>query len=228
MPAKKQTTSDANGNYSFSGLAAGTYYVTRVFPSGYRISNGTNGHVTVNLAAGQTASGVNIGTTSLAVSSTPKGPSAPVPPTPPAPTPAGGTAAITGKLFAQISRWNSEVNAIRWNFFLDANGDGVRGPGEAFVPTASDGTYSLRGLAAGTYTLALEPVGGWKIITPKTTTMTLTLKSGQTRTGAELRRGQGVTPRFNAAIAPTLSVTHRPITESAVWFPPAVTSCCRV
>ncbi|MDB5325071.1 MAG: Cna B-type [Phycisphaerales bacterium] len=58
---EKQTTSDTNGNYSFTGLAAGTYYVTRVFPTGFKIVGGVNGHITVALTAGKVVTGVNIG-----------------------------------------------------------------------------------------------------------------------------------------------------------------------
>ncbi|HUY31900.1 MAG TPA: peptidylprolyl isomerase [Pirellulales bacterium] len=52
------TTTDANGNYSFSGLAAGTFTVQEVLPAGKTLTTPTQ---TVTVAADQTASGVNFG-----------------------------------------------------------------------------------------------------------------------------------------------------------------------
>lgn len=46
---EKYVYSDSNGNYTLSGLIAGTYYVTRVFPTGYRLSNNHTGYVQVDL-----------------------------------------------------------------------------------------------------------------------------------------------------------------------------------
>lgn len=63
---EKQTTSDASGNFTFQNLAAGTYYVSRVFPAGFHLSNGTTSYITVTATAGQNATGANIGTTDKA------------------------------------------------------------------------------------------------------------------------------------------------------------------
>jgi len=52
------TTTDANGNYSFSGLTAGTYTVSEVLPGGVTLTTPTQ---TVTVAANQTASGANFG-----------------------------------------------------------------------------------------------------------------------------------------------------------------------
>jgi hypothetical protein len=59
---EKSTTSDSQGNYRFTGLSAGTYYVTRVFPSGYRLSNNTFGYVQITL--GNSAK-VNLGSRTI-------------------------------------------------------------------------------------------------------------------------------------------------------------------
>ena len=56
--SETRTTTDALGSFKFSGLVAGTYRITRVFPAGYRLSTPP---ATVNLAAGQNFSGVLIG-----------------------------------------------------------------------------------------------------------------------------------------------------------------------
>jgi len=51
------TTGDG-GAFAFSGLAAGTYRVRRVFPTGYTYSTPL---INVKLAAGQSVSGLAIG-----------------------------------------------------------------------------------------------------------------------------------------------------------------------
>ncbi|MGN6504951.1 MAG: SdrD B-like domain-containing protein [Tepidisphaeraceae bacterium] len=56
-----RTTTDSKGNYKFTGLSAGTYKISRVFPSGYKLSNNNSGYVTATVAASQQKSGVNIG-----------------------------------------------------------------------------------------------------------------------------------------------------------------------
>ena len=60
------TTSDANGNFKFTGLKAGTYDISRVFPSGYHLSNSSLGYVSVKVASSQQVSGVDLGTTNVA------------------------------------------------------------------------------------------------------------------------------------------------------------------
>jgi len=52
-----ETTTDASGNFSFTGLSAGTYVLSEVVPNGFhKTFPGSPGTLTVTLAAGQTAS----------------------------------------------------------------------------------------------------------------------------------------------------------------------------
>ncbi|MGC4032452.1 MAG: SdrD B-like domain-containing protein [Tepidisphaeraceae bacterium] len=81
---EKSTTSDAKGVFSFTGLTAGSYKVSRVFPAGYKLSNNSLGYVTASVTAGKTTTGVNLGTTKTATTPV-------TPPTPPVST----TPAIT-------------------------------------------------------------------------------------------------------------------------------------
>ena len=54
-------SSGDDGVYRFAGLAAGTYDVTRVFPSGYKIGISATTYLAVTVAAGQAMGGANIG-----------------------------------------------------------------------------------------------------------------------------------------------------------------------
>jgi hypothetical protein len=196
---ERQMNSDASGNYRFDNLPAGTYNVYRVFPSGYRLSTGSNGKLTVILNAGQNATGVNLGTTNLpaptaptvpttpttpTVPTTPTTPTTPTVPTNPTPpvTPAG-QASIAGKVFPQASKWNAAAAAASWTVFLDTNKNGQLDAGEIYTAAKSDLTYAFSGLAAGTYTVALKPPAGWAIASTASKTFTITLKATTVKTG---------------------------------------------
>ncbi len=60
---EKSVVSDANGNWSFNGLSAGTYHVRRVFPSGYTYSTTL---IDLTLNAGDNDSGLLIGSEPIA------------------------------------------------------------------------------------------------------------------------------------------------------------------
>jgi hypothetical protein len=55
------TVTDANGNYSFTMLPAGTYHVREVLPEGYAQSFPMTPDQTINLAGGQIVTGVDFG-----------------------------------------------------------------------------------------------------------------------------------------------------------------------
>jgi subtilisin-like proprotein convertase family protein/endonuclease/exonuclease/phosphatase family metal-dependent hydrolase len=62
-----------------------------------------------------------------------------------------------------------ESGAAGWTVYLDLNRDGAAGAGEPSTVTASDGSYSFTGLAAGTYTVALVAQSGWQQTSPSAT-----------------------------------------------------------
>jgi len=64
----------------------------------------------------------------------------------------------------------AESGAAGWTVYLDLNRDGAAGAGEPTAVTASDGSYSFTGLAAGTYTVALAAQSGWQQTSPSATT----------------------------------------------------------
>ena len=55
---EQSTVTDSSGNFSFTGLAAGTYYVRRVFPGGYTYSTKL---IDLVLTAGEQMTGLEIG-----------------------------------------------------------------------------------------------------------------------------------------------------------------------
>src|SRR5206468_3371610 len=62
------TVTDANGNFSFTNLPAGTYRVREVTPTGFLRTTANPGDITVS--SGTTVSGVNFGNFSIFASNT--------------------------------------------------------------------------------------------------------------------------------------------------------------
>ncbi len=148
---EKSTTSNVDGVYSFSNLAAGTYNVTRVFPNGFRLSNSSIGYIAVAIADAEVNSTVNVGSTSL-----PLGVKPPVIIDPPPPTPTD-TGVISGYLFNDGNdngvQDGSEGRTPSRVVFIDSNANGTLDTGEKSITSAVNGVYSFTGLAAGTYNI---------------------------------------------------------------------------
>jgi hypothetical protein len=168
---EKSVSSDSQGVYKFTGLAAGTYNITRVFPSGYRLSNGVNGSVPVTITAGQQKTGVNVGTTTGTV-------------TPPPPT---GTDPKTGVIGGFL--WNdtdadgvvdsSESRTGSRTVYIDTNGNNKLDTGEKSVSADSQGNYKFTGLAAGTYFVTRVFPTGYRISNGTNGHLTITLAAAQ-------------------------------------------------
>ena len=60
---ERYTVSDASGNYSFKLLAAGSYRVREVLPSGWRRTSPSSSYYDVTLGSGASTSGKNFGST---------------------------------------------------------------------------------------------------------------------------------------------------------------------
>ncbi|HWT56204.1 MAG TPA: SdrD B-like domain-containing protein [Candidatus Microsaccharimonas sp.] len=102
---------------------------------------------------------------------------------------------FTNTRYSSISGTKYEVNADGshvqtpngwktlggWTICIDANGDGVCGPGESTTTTdPTDGSFSFTNLVAGTYNLLETLVSGWtQIFHP----ITVQLAAGQNSTG---------------------------------------------
>ena len=131
-----QAVTNSAGIYSFTGLAAGTYVVRQILPSGDKQTFPTSGfgnHVT--LAANQAVNNSNFGDQgSVAVA----------------------LASISGTVFNSIDN-NGIGNVV---MFIDLNNTGVFKTGDPQATTNSSGVYAFTGLAAGTYIVRQVLPGG--------------------------------------------------------------------
>ncbi|HEY0007525.1 MAG TPA: SdrD B-like domain-containing protein, partial [Tepidisphaeraceae bacterium] len=160
---EKQTSSDAQGNYQFTGLAAGTYEVTRVFPTGYRLSNDPSGALRITVAAGQQMLTANIGTTDAPIT-----------------TPGGS---IGGYLFndsnANGVQDGAETRTGIRTVFIDANRNNRIDTGEKQTQSNAAGEYRFTNLTAGTYYVSRVMPTGYRLSTSTQTYLTVTLSAGQ-------------------------------------------------
>jgi len=152
-------TTAANGVFKFSGLAAGTYRIRDVLPSGWRRTLPTTGYFDVTVTAGQTVTGKNFAETTRGL--------------------------ISGVVFKDANgngiKDSSEVGLAGWVVFLDTNNNGKLDAGELSFTTGSDGKFSFV-VSAGTYHLREVLKSGFKITTPSGGVLTITLGSGKTAT----------------------------------------------
>jgi protocatechuate 3,4-dioxygenase beta subunit len=122
---------DANGNFTLSGLKVGTYKPRIVAPTGDITSTATPASISVVSSTAST--GVNFG---LFVPGT-----------------------INGSVFNDTNgngvRDNGETLLSGKTVYLDANNDGVKQSTEASVTTTTQGTYAFSNLGSGTYYVRL-------------------------------------------------------------------------
>ncbi len=167
------TTTDANGNYSFPGLRAGTYTVTEAQPAGYLDGDdhaGTAGGTVTNdvisaitLAPGTDASGYTFaefraGSIGDTVFSDTDGDG----------VQDVGEPGLGGVLVALL---------------LDADHNGSYETTVDTTTSAGTGTYAFDDLAPGDYRVVVVPPSGQTATTP--TTIDITLASGDTRDDAD-------------------------------------------
>jgi protocatechuate 3,4-dioxygenase beta subunit len=124
------STTDSNGNYSFTNLPAGTYRVRAVTPTGFfRTTSNPADSVVSN---GSILTGVNFGNYSVAA-----------------------TNRLSGRAFNDLNfngiQDSGEPGLPGLTVFLDTNNNGVLDGGETNTTTDASGNYSFSNLAAGTY-----------------------------------------------------------------------------
>jgi hypothetical protein len=151
---------DASGNYRFTGLAAGSYRVRQILPSGWRRTLPSSGVYSLTLAAGQALTGKNFGNTQRVL--------------------------ISGTVYNDANgngaRDTGESGLSGWRVFLDRDNDGILDAGERSILTDSSGNWSFKDLSAGTYLLRVVQQSGWKRTAPSTGSFSVTLTSGKTAT----------------------------------------------
>lgn len=167
---EKSVVTDANGNYAFTGLAAGTYRVRRVFPTGYGSSTPL---INLTLTDGQVVAGQAIGSVSN--------------PTPP-PPPTGSSAIYRGYVINDTNgdgKWNNgEKGLVGRSVWIDLDNDGVKDSTEPTSVTGTNGLFEFKNLAAGAiYVREVLPTG-WKQTSPTSNKpLTATFTTGQTKSG---------------------------------------------
>jgi len=144
-----KATTNSSGNYSFTGLVAGTYIVRQILPTGDNQifpTLGYGNHVTV--AAGQTATGANFGDQKAAVA----------------------LGSISGTVFVDINgngkQDPGEPGIAGVTVYDDANNNGKLDPGEISTVTNSSGVYTFSNLPAGAYLIRQVLPSGEKQTVP--------------------------------------------------------------
>jgi RHS repeat-associated protein len=146
------TTTDPQGAYAFTGLAPGSYVVAEEIQPRWVQTFPTTGTYTVDLAAGQVVTRVDLGDQQL----TPE-----------------ATGEIRGTLFKDLDDSGTFdpnetlQDAGRQFIYLDLNENGARDANEPFqlasdVPGEGGPSFVFANLLPGTYTVALESQSGWR------------------------------------------------------------------
>lgn len=153
-------TTAADGSYKFSGLAAGTYRIRDVLPTGWRRVSPSAGYFDVTVSAGQQVTAKDFAETR--------------------------NVAISGVVFkdtnANGKQDSGEAALNGWTVFLDTNNNGKLDPGEASITTDATGRFTFV-VPAGTFHLREVLKSGFTRTTPTAGVYTLTLSAGQTTTG---------------------------------------------
>src|SRR5205809_450640 len=116
------TVTDANGNFSFTNLATGTYRVREVTPAGFMRT--TANPVDITVSSGTTVSGVNFGNFSFFASNS-----------------------ISGQVFNDLNgngiKDSGEPGLQGVTVFLDTNNNGTLDVGEASTVSDVNGNFSF-------------------------------------------------------------------------------------
>lgn len=152
-------TTDSSGNFSFTGLAAGTYLLSEVVPAGFsQTAPAPPGTITVTLGPGQDATGFLFGNRA-------------------------GAASIAGTKFNDVNG-----NGVRDTGEGGVAGVTIQLRNSAgqlsTTTTDSSGNFSFTGLAAGTYSISeVVPAGSVQTLPGGGAAISVTLTAGQNATG---------------------------------------------
>jgi hypothetical protein len=128
-----------------------------------------------------------------------------------------GTATISGTVFADANASGhlgaGAAGLAGRTVFLDRNGNGLRDAGEPSVVTDSSGNYVLSGVAAGTYTLRVEPLSGDVPTAPAGEMYPVSVATGADLTGQNFGLQPGspiVPPTPDPAPSPPVAAAFAP------------------
>ncbi len=168
-PVSMTATTDANGNYNFSGLTAGTYIINETLKSGWiQTAPGvsTTGSATYTVTIGDSGTvitGKDFGNFQLG--------------------------SVSGTKFEDLNangiRDAGEVGLAGWNITINGT-DTITGTTvNQTTTTDANGNYNFAGLTAGTYTISETMQSGWVQTAPATGTYTVTITSGAAIAGQD-------------------------------------------
>src|SRR3954447_10609368 len=158
------TTTDASGNYTFSGLTAITQHIRLKLSSGWTCDSPASPcKYDVAVTSGSTTTGKDFGVHHAG-------------------TIAGhlwtdSTGAGTG-----VQIWGDNDEPGR-TVYLDANDNGTLDGGETTTTTDDSGNYTFSGVQPGAYVVREDLPSGWVCSTPTPCRRAVTLVSGQASTG---------------------------------------------
>jgi hypothetical protein len=146
-----EVRANGSGQYTFSGLSAGTYHIRAATASGWTQTSPANGgSQVVTFASGQAATNINFGEVQGA--------------------PATAKGSIAGSFFYDTNangNWDSgESTSPLWYVYVDVNKNGVYDSGDVLTRGDSNGHYTFVGLSAGTYEIRAETAAGLTQTTP--------------------------------------------------------------
>jgi len=163
-----QTTTNASGSYTFTGLAAGAYIVRQILPGGDKQTFPTLGYGNhVTLTAGQSITNANFGDRGTAVAA----------------------ASISGTVFNDANgngiQNSGELGIAGVVLYIDPDNAGVFQTGDPQTTTNSAGVYAFTGLSAGTYIVRqVFPAGDTQTSPTKGYGKHVTVAAGQAAAGA--------------------------------------------
>jgi uncharacterized protein (DUF2141 family) len=154
---EKSTTTNTSGNYTFTGIAAGSTRVRIVTPSGgYRITTPSAGYHDFTLTGN--TSGKNFGVSQKVL--------------------------ITGRAWIDSDKDGvkdtAEAVLVGWRVFIDSDKDGKYDTGEPTTLTDGGGNYKFTNLAAGTYRVRIVQPTGYTRLSPTSGYFEKALVNGQT------------------------------------------------
>ncbi|MEQ8969889.1 MAG: SdrD B-like domain-containing protein, partial [Coleofasciculus sp. C1-SOL-03] len=192
------TTTDANGNYSFTDLSAGNYTIREVQQTGWQQT--TTNPSAINVTSGTAATGINFGNFELG--------------------------SISGQKFEDTDgdgvKDAGETGLAGWTIFIDSDNDGVKDAGETSTTTDANGNYSFTDLSAGNYTIREVQQTGW--VQKTTNPAPITIASGTAATDIDFGNRQEIDLEIEKSFIPTLEGENIAIPDEEFSYTLTVTN----